>query len=216
MVVAWMFAILLGTAWLVLSPFCIWWIFGRGLPRSRRLIAILILGGLEAATLTMAVNERRQSGTAMPMPVAPAPSHASLVPPRVAPAVPRVAKGCDARLPVPERVRLSRGAGGVSGLAIYWKASSGECAAATLTLRRKGRMIRLWVREGDPRGRHRRTVTLPVHVAGHTASLDTRISPPLPGHGRYVAVDGRSGRAIPEKTVPEKTVREKSVTATAG
>jgi hypothetical protein len=190
-----MFALLLGVAWLVLSPLCVWWIFGRGLPGYRRLIAIVILGGLEVGTIMLAASEHSSRAPRMSAEPAPAPAIRASIPSAA------VARDCGTRLPVPQRVRLARGAGGVSAILVYWKAAPGECPEAAVALHRSGRRLRLWVHEGVLRARRRGTVTVPVHVDHNEASLDLRLRPPLPGRARYIAVDGRSGRAIPARTI---------------
>ncbi len=188
-----MFAFLLGLSWLVLTPVCIWRLFGREQSRLARVTGVLTLAALEAATLTVGWMEQPPPDLPGRAPVAAAP----------APATSPRSPACATRTPAPESVRLSRRRHqGVRGLTIYWTASPQQCETATVTFQRAGRRVRIWLDEGaaggdDVQGRESRT--LPVRVSEGRAALDLALMPPLRPGPRYVAVDGRTGHRIPER-----------------
>lgn len=174
-------AVALGVAWMVGAPCCL--VLMMRPSTSVRVACVMTLVLLEAATIART-------------PVA-APELARHV---AAPPGAGVA-ACAERTPVPARVRQVRAAGLVRSLAIFWKAAPGECATATVAMRRDGRRLMLWVQEGSgtPQAAfqaghgHRE---LPVHVHGGTASVRLPLAPPLPARHRYLPVDGRTGRVI--------------------
>ncbi|GAA2885664.1 hypothetical protein GCM10010517_49330 [Streptosporangium fragile] len=112
------------------------------------------------------------------------------------------AASCPARLPAPERLRLARHQGTLRGVTLFWTARADECDTATVVLRHRNRTIKVWMREGGAQERSgaadRRSgvVTGPVSVTGGVASVQVRLTAPLPGAGALRAVDGRTGRPI--------------------
>ncbi|WP_157530011.1 hypothetical protein [Microtetraspora niveoalba] len=204
-----MFAFLLGLSWLVLTPICIWRLFGREQSRPARVSGVVTLAMLEAATLTVAWAEQPPHDTDGRS-VAGASAHVAAHAPTPSTSTPSAAPSpaCPTRTPAPESVQPARRSrDGVRGLTIYWTAAPQQCRTATVTFRRTGRKVRIWLDEGavhgaDVQGRESRT--LPVRVAEGRAALDLTLMPPLRPGARYVAVDGRTGDRIPEKRRPNK------------
>ncbi|WP_433349947.1 hypothetical protein ACQP25_38565 [Microtetraspora malaysiensis] len=198
-----MFAFLLGLSWLVLTPICIWRLFGRDQTKIARLTGVLTLATLEAATLAVAwtdqpAHEMARHGLAGEYGdvVAHTPTPSASPSPSPSPA-------CATRTPAPEFVRPERrGHEGVRSMTIYWTAAPQQCGTATVTFRRAGRQVRIWLDEGPARSddiQGRQARTLPVHVAEGRATLDLTLMPPLRPGIRLLAVDGRNGHRIPEK-----------------
>ncbi|GLX01254.1 hypothetical protein Misp02_53400 [Microtetraspora sp. NBRC 16547] len=208
-----MFAFLLGLSWLVLTPICIWRLFGREQSRLARATGVLTLAALEATTLAVGWAEQPPSDRPATAPAMAASSGPHSRPSSAPSSVPSSGPGttptpapsptCATRTPAPESVRLThRPHQGVQGMTIYWTATSEQCGTATVTYRRAGRQVRIWLDEGaagrdEIEGRESRT--LPVHVAEGRATLDLTLMPPLRPGPRYVAVDGRTGHRIPER-----------------
>ncbi|MFF4774873.1 hypothetical protein [Microtetraspora fusca] len=194
-----MFAFLLGLSWLVLTPICIWRLFGRDQTRLARLTGVLTLATLEAATLAVAWTDQpphEMSARGM------AGESGSVVAHTPTPSA-SASPACAARTPAPEFVRPARRSHeGVRSMTIYWTAAPQQCGTATVTFRRTGRQVRIWLDEGPARGddvQGRQSRTLPVHVAEGRAALDLTLMPPLRPGVRLLAVDGRTGDRIPER-----------------
>ncbi|MEW9533050.1 hypothetical protein [Microbispora sp. NPDC049125] len=217
-----MFAFLLGLTWLVLTPVCVWLLFGRGNAGTRRATGALTLAALQICTIvvgltgeaaapegtreTAAAEAARETMAGHGAPAAPAAlppgavaGQSALPPGAVAGQAAPGAPGCASRIPMPESVRLSRHGGLVDGVTVSWPAASGECGTATIALHHSGRRLRIWLQEGAPHRHHEGTQDVPVSVARGRASLDLRLTPPLRHHRRYVAVNGHTGHHIPVK-----------------
>ncbi|MBP2705240.1 hypothetical protein JOL79_15595 [Microbispora sp. RL4-1S] len=211
-----MLAIMLGLSWLVLTPVCVWLLFGPHRSRPLRGLAVFVLTSLQATTMVLGFAEQaprpapsvlaRSGAATTPETVAGAGGSAG---PDAAPAAPLspqdatdAASGCASRVPVPEAVRLSLRGRILTGVTVYWPAAVGECDVAAVALRHAGGRLRLWVHEGTP-GHHRKGArTLPVRVTGDTASLDVRLTRPIRHHAHLVAVNGHTGRVIRQKPRP--------------
>ncbi|MEU7739527.1 hypothetical protein [Nonomuraea sp. NPDC049158] len=165
----------LGLAWLLLAPLSLW-VLVRG-RNGARVGAVVTLALLEAATVAMTAEERDAAVVAHDAP----PSVFSMA--------------CAARTPMPQTARLS---GARDDLTLSWPASPDECATAQVTLRPKGRGLRVWVREGPSVGEGKGARTVPVHVVGGAASLRVPLDPPAPA--RLSPVDGHTGHRIPAAT----------------
>ncbi|MEU8272872.1 hypothetical protein ACFYOK_18680 [Microbispora bryophytorum] len=216
-----MFAFSLGLCWLVLTPACVWLLFGRGHRGALRAAGALTLAALQTATIalgfaqpgaeparTVAVRDARAAGPGDRAPVAPgqdgqnvpggpagsAPSPASSPP---------VASGrpaCDQRVTTPDAVRLSFHKRALHGLTVYWPATLQQCDTATVAVHRAGHRLRIWVQEGAEGAegaRQEGTHRVPIRVEGGVASLSLRLSPVTRHHRRYVAIDGHTGDRIP-------------------
>ncbi|MCA2221294.1 hypothetical protein [Nonomuraea aurantiaca] len=162
----------LGLAWLLLAPLSLW-VLVRG-RNGARVGAVVTLALLEAATVAMTAEERDAAVVAHEAP----PSVFSMA--------------CAARTPMPQTARLS---GARDDLTLSWPAAPDECATAQVTLRPKGRGLRVWIREGPSAGEGKGTRTVPVRVVGGAASLRVPLDPPAPA--RLSPVDGRTGHRIP-------------------
>ncbi|MEU8142816.1 hypothetical protein [Nonomuraea sp. NPDC048901] len=165
----------LGLAWLLLAPLSLW-VLVRG-RNGARVGAVVTLALLEAATVAMTAEEREAAVVAHEAP----PSVFSMA--------------CAARTPMPQTARLS---GARDDLTLSWPAAPDECATAQVTLRPKGRGLRVWIREGPTVGEGKEARTVPVHVVGGAASLRVPLDPPAPA--RLSPVDGRTGHRIPAAT----------------
>ncbi|GAA3444745.1 hypothetical protein Pve01_76850 [Planomonospora venezuelensis] len=172
--------LLLGVLWLLAAPVCVWLLVrGRGRGPAR-LGGLLVLAGLEAATFWLVPETGSPAPLSRPVSAAP--------PEPAAPA-------CSARPPVPEQVRPTRKKHGLRAVTLSWTAAADECGTATVVLQRRNHRIRVWLHEGTgpaPAGAR----TVPVTVAGGTASAELRFDPPLPGRSELTAVDGRTGRPV--------------------
>ncbi|NUR82918.1 MAG: hypothetical protein HOY71_02390 [Nonomuraea sp.] len=167
-----MLAISLGVAWLLLGPLALWVLF-RGRPGAKA-GAVVTLALLEGATVAMN-RELPDPGPAVV---------AHDVPPAA------VRPSCDERTPVPQWAKPGK------HLVLSWTAAPRECDTAKVIARPDGRKLLVWVHEGPLRGEHKGVRTLPVRVKDGVAALTV----PVPGGGRYVPVDGRSGKKIPARS----------------
>ncbi|MEV6153933.1 hypothetical protein AB0L53_26655 [Nonomuraea sp. NPDC052129] len=165
----------LGLAWLLLAPLSLW-VLVRG-RNGARVGAVVTLALLEVATVAMTAEEREAAVVAHEAP----PSVFSMA--------------CAARTPMPQTARLS---GARDDLTLSWPAAPDECATAQVTLRPKGRGLRVWIREGPTVGEGKGARTVPVHVVGGAASLRVPLDPPA--SARLSPVDGRTGHRIPAST----------------
>ncbi|MFI6881698.1 hypothetical protein [Streptosporangium canum] len=176
--------LVLGVSWLILAPLCLWLLLrGNG---ATRLGSVVALAGLEAATIWV-------NGTAR---VAPVPVARTPVVSAPAVAAAGSTTSCTSRLPAPERALLDRRQGALRAVTLFWTAAARECDHATVVLRRERRGVKVWLHEGPMRHRPADARTLPVSVAGGTASVQVPVAPPLPGKGGFGAIDGRTGRPI--------------------
>ncbi len=200
-----MFAFLLGLTWLVLTPVCVWLLFGRGHRGLLRVTGALTLAALQAATMVVGLTQRaartpaqtvavRAPHTDAGRPAGVRPSTDAVAPPSP---VPTGSPACDPRIPEPEAVRLSFRGRALHGLTVYWPASPAQCDTATVAVHQAGHRLRIWVQEGaearHPEGAH----NVPVRVEQGTASLSLRLSPVTRQHRRYVAINGQTGDKIP-------------------
>ncbi|MEZ0073989.1 hypothetical protein [Planotetraspora sp. GP83] len=223
-----MFVFLLGLSWLVLTPVCVWLLFGRAHHGMLRTTAALTLAALQAATLVVGFGEEPLG------PIAPASvlarhadadhgGYGKLFGPG-RPAGPATGSGaadpgssqpdeqagrsdgasprCAVRALAPQAVRLSRHATGLDDVTVYWAAATHECGTATVALHHSGRRLRIWLREGTVKAHRHGTRTLPVRVADGLASLDLHLNRPLRPRAHYVAVDARTGHRIPQRPHP--------------
>lgn len=214
-----MFAFLLGLTWLVLTPVCIWLLFGRGHRGVLRVTGALTLAALQAVTMivgfgqesarvpaqTVAVRDPR-AGADQPAgdQAAQPPRAAAAATPSPAPAptpTPTPTQGgppsCDSRVPNPEAVRLSFHGRALHGLTVYWPASSAQCDVATVAVHQAGRRLRIWLQEGAKARQHEGAHNVPVRVEQGMASLSLRLSTVTRRHRRYVAINGHTGDKIP-------------------
>ncbi|MBG0812984.1 hypothetical protein [Planomonospora sp. ID82291] len=214
--------LVLGVSWLLLAPVCLWLLL-RGRARAR-VIAVLALTALEAATVWLDSGIPPQAPAARPSALRPAApevsrpssaspaSPASSVPPRpsatasprpMAPAPTRPGNviahpaACSASPLAPEEARLITRRGALRAVALSWTATADGCDTATVVVRRRGGTLRVWLHGGaEVPDRPAGARTLPVRVTGGTASMQVRLVPPLPGGPDLTAVDGRTGRPI--------------------
>ncbi|WP_157555503.1 hypothetical protein [Herbidospora yilanensis] len=163
----------------MLTPVCVWLLFGIGQPLRNRLGAVATILALEGATILIATTGHSPA----PPPVA------AVMPPRPVPSPTETP--CPVRLPHPDEVRLSR-----THVTILWPAVVGECDTAAVVLGEKGNRLRVWVHEGALVGNHRASV-VPVNIDGRTAFVD--VARRLARH-HWIAVDGRNGKRIPTIT----------------
>ncbi|GAT65469.1 hypothetical protein PS9374_01102 [Planomonospora sphaerica] len=127
--------------------------------------------------------------TTSPRPMAPAPTRSETVIAHPAP--------CSASPLVPEEARLITRGGALRAVALSWTAAADGCDTATVVVRRRGGTLQVWLHGGTAVPDHPAGArTLPVNVAGGTASTRVRLVPPLPGGTDLTAVDGRTGRPI--------------------
>ncbi|MBE3013367.1 hypothetical protein IL992_29925 [Microbispora sp. NEAU-D428] len=210
-----MFAFLLGLSWLVLTPVCIWLLFGRGHRGVLRATGALTLAALQ--TLTMIVGFTQRSARVPAQTVAvrdpragadgPAGAQAVRAPGVAASATPSAAPSpapapggppaCDSRVPNPEAVRLSFHGRALHGLTVYWPASPAQCDTATVAVHQAGHRLRIWLREGAEARQHEGARNVPVRVEQGMASLSLRLAPATRHHRRYVAINGHTGDKIP-------------------
>ncbi|MBB2743196.1 UNVERIFIED_ORG: hypothetical protein FHR35_003018 [Microbispora rosea subsp. rosea] len=210
-----MFAFLLGLTWLVLTPVCIWLLFGRGHRGVLRVTGALTLAALQA--VTMVVGFGQESARVPAQTVAardpradadrPAGDQAAQPPRVAAAATPSPAPtqapaqggppSCDSRVPNPQAVRLSFHGRALHGLTVYWPASPAQCDTATVAVHQAGHRLRIWVREGVEARQHEGAHNVPVRVEQGMASLSLRLSPATRHHRRYVAINGHTGDKIP-------------------
>ncbi|MEV4295488.1 hypothetical protein [Microbispora rosea] len=204
-----MFAFLLGLSWLVLTPVCIWLLFGRGHRGVLRATGALTLAALQTVTMTVgfvqeparvpaqtvAVRDPRADAS-RPADVRPVqtPGVAAAATPSPAPAG---SPACDSRVPDPEAVRLSFHGRALHGLTVYWPASSAQCDVATVAVHQAGRRLRIWLQEGAKARQHEGEHNVPVRVEQGMASLSLRLSTVTRRHRRYVAINGHTGDKIP-------------------
>ncbi|GAA4563517.1 hypothetical protein [Planotetraspora kaengkrachanensis] len=195
-----MFAFVLGLSWLILTPVCVWLLFGRGHRGPARAAAALTLAGLQGGTLLMGfLEEPPPSLVTVPLArPAGSPSHAVSRDSAATPRPSHSAGSCPVRALAPESVRLTRSGTDVDGMTVYWDAAPHECGTASVALRPVGRRLRIWLEEGAA-DHHKGARTLPVTVADGQASLDLPLSPPLRLRTHYVAIDARTGHRIPLK-----------------
>ncbi|MEV1200937.1 hypothetical protein [Microbispora rosea] len=204
-----MFAFLLGLSWLVLTPVCIWLLFGRGHRGALRATGALTLAALQTVSMTVgfaqeparvpaqtvAVRDPRADAS-RPADVAP------VRPPGVAAAAtpspaPEGSPACDSRVPDPEAVRLSFHGRALHGLTVYWPASSAQCDVATVAVHQAGHRLRIWLQEGAKARQHEGAHNVPVRVEQGMASLSLRLRTVTRRHRRYVAINGHTGDKIP-------------------
>ncbi|TQS28757.1 hypothetical protein [Microbispora sp. KK1-11] len=212
-----MFAFLLGLTWLVLTPVCIWLLFGRGHRGVLRVTGALTLAALQAVTMvvgfgqesarvpaqTVAARDPRAGAdrTAGVQAAQPPRAAATATPSPVPSPAQSQAQGgpasCDSRVPTPEAVRLSFHGRALHGLTVYWPASPAQCDTATVAVHQAGHRLRIWVREGAEARRHEGAHNVPVRVEQGMASLSLRLAPATRHHRRYVAINGHTGDKIP-------------------
>ncbi|WP_432931095.1 hypothetical protein ACQPZZ_10340 [Microbispora sp. CA-135349] len=206
-----MFAFLLGLSWLVLTPVCVWLLFGRGHRGAVRLTGALTLAALQTLTMVVGFTEAParipaqtiaardpHAGAGRPTGVQ-TPRAAAAMTPSPAPRQPQAQGGppaCDSRIPNPEAVRLSFQGRALHGLTVYWPASSAQCDTATVAVHQAGHRLRIWVQEGAD-GHREGARNVPVRVEQGLASLSLRLSPVARRHRRFVAIDGHTGDKIP-------------------
>lgn len=197
-----MFAFLFGLAWLILTPVCVWLLFGRDHRAALRTAAVVVLGALQAGTLAVGFASRSPGASTAGSSRSPA------APATPGGAVAQDAEPCSGRVLTPEAVRL-RDSGAALNVTVFWKADASRCETAAVTLRPSGRRIGILLREGAPtrsgasargdaaaRGREE-THTAPIRVAHGMASTRLRLTPRRHSHRRYVAVDISTGEQIP-------------------
>ncbi|MEN3536209.1 hypothetical protein AAH991_13920 [Microbispora sp. ZYX-F-249] len=204
-----MFAFLLGLTWLVLTPVCVWLLFGRGHRSLLRVTGALTLAALQAATMVVGFNQEAartpartvavrapHSDAGRPADVRPSTGAAAAPSP-----VPTGSPACESRVLNPAAVRLSFQGRALHGLTVYWPASPAQCDTATVAVHQAGHRLRIWVQEGAsvPRAGHHEGAAhnVPVRVEQGTASLSLRLSPVTRHHRRYVAINGQTGDKIP-------------------
>lgn len=214
-----MFAFLLGLTWLVLTPVCVWLLFGRGHRGALRVTGALTLAALQTVTMIMGFTQRSARVPAQTVAVrdpragadGPAGAQAVQAPrvaasatpspaPSAAPAQSQAQGGppaCDSRVPNPEAVRLSFHGRALHGLTVYWPASAAQCDTATVAVHQAGHRLRIWLREGAEARQHEGARNVPVRVEQGMASLSLRLSPATRHHRRYVAINGHTGDKIP-------------------
>lgn len=202
-----MFAFLFGLAWLILTPVCVWLLFGRGHKAALRAAAVAVLSALQVGTLAVGFANRSATSTAGP----PAARSQPAAAPALGNAAAQGAGPCQDRTLTPEAVRLRR-SGAALNITVFWKAGTSRCDTATVTLRPSGRRIGILLREGPPThpetagegaagrntasGGREETHTAPTRVAHGMASLRLRFTPRQHNHKRYVAVDINTGDRI--------------------
>ncbi|MEU7887342.1 hypothetical protein AB0B54_17715 [Microbispora bryophytorum] len=222
-----MFAFSLGLCWLVLTPACVWLLFGRGHRGALRAAGALTLAALQTATIalgfaqpgaeparTVAVRDTRAAAPGDRAPAAPGQDGqngqdgqdtpggpAGTAPsPASSPSVASGRPACDQRVTTPDAVRLSFHKRALHGLTVYWPATMQQCDTATVAVHRAGHRLRIWVQEGAEGAegaRQEGTHRVPIRVEGGVASLSLRLSPVTRHHHRYVAIDGHTGDRIP-------------------
>jgi len=200
-----MLVLLLALGWLVLTPICVWLIFGRDASGPRRAMGALTLAALQAGTLVIGFHSRTP-----PEPPAPvvagrtgAPGPATAARATAAPTGTGAPPVCTPRTPTPEMVRMNR-RGGSLNLFVFWRAAERQCPTATVALKGTGRVLRVWLRESAPgereaappvRGAEVRSV--PVRLVDGLASLNLRITPELRRKSVRVTVNGGPGYRMP-------------------
>ncbi|WP_147944475.1 hypothetical protein [Microbispora sp. CSR-4] len=204
-----MFAFLLGLSWLVLTPVCIWLLFGRGHKGVRRATGALTLAALQAITMTVGFAQEPARVPAQTVAVrdpradasrpadarpTPSPGVAAAATPFPAPGAP---PACDSRVPDPQAVRLSFHGRVLHGLTVFWPASPAQCDTATVAVHQAGRRLRIWVQEGGDARQHEGAHNVPVRVEQGMASLSLRLGSVTRNHRRYVAINGHTGDKIP-------------------
>ncbi|NJP24769.1 hypothetical protein OHB01_20135 [Microbispora hainanensis] len=198
-----MFAFLLGLSWLVLTPVCIWLLFGRGHKGVRRATGALTLAALQAITMTVGFAQEPARVPAQTVAVRDPRAEARPTPSPsvVAAATPSPEPGhspaCDPRVPDPQAVRLSFRGRVLHGLTVFWPASPAQCDTATVAVHQAGRRLRIWVQEGAEARQHEGAHNVPVRVEQGIASLSLRLSSVTRNHRRYVAINGHTGDKIP-------------------
>ncbi len=201
-----MFAFLLGLAWLILTPVCVWLLFSRDRSGAVRAAAVVTLGALQVRTTVIGFADRH------PVTPSAAPASSPAAAPPVAVAAPDGANGsvaasgadappCPARILSPEAVRLRR-SGGSLNVTVFWKAGTPPCEEAAVALRPSGKRLGILLRAGDagehPAGARGEMRTAPVRVTRGVASLQLRFTPRRHQHRRYVAVNVHTGHRIPD------------------
>ncbi|GAB3888648.1 hypothetical protein GCM10027612_29580 [Microbispora bryophytorum subsp. camponoti] len=169
-----MFAFSLGLCWLVLTPACVWLLFGRGHRGALRAAGALTLAALQTATIALGFA---QPGAEPARTVAVRDTRAATSGDR-APAAPRHdgqngQNGQDApdgpAGTTPDAVRLSFHKRALHGLTVYWPATMQQCDTATVAVHRAGHRLRIWVQEGAEGAegaRQEGTHRVPIRVEG--------------------------------------------------
>ena len=195
-----MLVLLLALGWLLLTPICVWLIFGRDASGRRRTVGALTLAAMQAGTLAIGFQSR--TSQAPPAPVVAgrtgASGHGTAAPTGTgAPAV------CTPRTPTPEMVRMNR-RGTSLNLSVFWRAAERQCPTATVALKGTGRVLRVWLRESAPGEREAappvqgaEVRAVPVRLADGLASLNLRITPELRRRSVRVTVNGGPGYRMP-------------------
>ncbi|GIH70572.1 hypothetical protein [Sphaerimonospora thailandensis] len=193
-----MFALLLGLAWLILTPVCVWLLFGRDRSGSVRAAAVVTLGTLQVATMVIGFANRHptSTGPAGQAPIAEAPITGGGA--GGAGVIDGATSSCPPRILSPEAVRLHR-SGEALNVTVFWKAGTSQCDEAAVALHPSGKRLGILLREGGAAGEPLpgETRTAPVHVAQGMASLRLRFTPRRGHHKNYVAVNVHTGRRIP-------------------
>ncbi|WP_169950263.1 hypothetical protein [Microbispora sp. H11081] len=217
-----MFVFSLGLCWLILTPVCVWLLFGRGHRGALRAAGALTLAALQTATIALEFTQRpaaepartvavRNPGTATLGERAPATpgqdaldrrdtpddSAGSAPSPAVSPPVASGRPACEQRVTTPDAVRLSFHGRTLHGLTVYWPAATDQCDTATVAVRQAGHHLRIWVQEGTEGGRQEGAHRVPIRVEAGVASLSLQLSPVARHHRRYIAIDGHTGDRIP-------------------
>ncbi|MGI5160409.1 hypothetical protein [Microbispora sp. CA-102843] len=210
-----MFAFLLGLSWLVLTPVCVWLLFGRGHRGALRATGALTLAALQAITMVVGFTQRSARVPAQTVAVRdpradadrPAGVQAVQTPRGAAAATPSPAPtptptlggppACDSRIPNPEAVRLSFQGRALHGLTVYWPAAPAQCDTATVAVHQAGHRLRIWVHEGAEARQREGAHNVPVRVEQGVASLSLQLAPATRHHRRYVAINGHTGDKIP-------------------
>lgn len=202
-----MFAFLLGLAWLILTPVCVWLLFSRDRSGAVRTAAVVTLGALQAGTMVIGFTDRHPASSS----AAPASSRRASSQASSAAAAPPVTaapgasdagtSSCPARILSPEAVRLRR-SGDALNVTVFWTAGTPPCEQAAVALRPSGKRLGILLRTGDagehPAEDREGMRTAPVRVTGGVASVRLRFTPPRHHRRRYVAVDAHTGHRIPD------------------
>ncbi|MFC0862971.1 hypothetical protein ACFHYQ_11770 [Sphaerimonospora cavernae] len=196
-----MFALLLGLAWLILTPVCVWLLFGRDRSGSVRATAVVTLGTLQVATMVIGFTSRHptSTGPAGRAPIAEAPiAGDGAGGAGDAGVIDQATSSCPPRILSPEAVRLRR-SGGTLNVTVFWKAGTPQCDEAAVALHPSGKRLGILLREGGAAGEPLpgEMRTAPVHVTRGMASLHLRFTPRRGHHRNYVAVNVHTGRRIP-------------------
>ncbi|MBO4273301.1 hypothetical protein, partial [Microbispora triticiradicis] len=155
-----MFAFSLGLCWLVLTPVCVWLLFGRGHRGALRAAGALTLAALQTVTIALGFAQRPEATPARTVAV----RDTGAAEPKERPPVASGGSVCDQRVATPDAVRLSFRGRALHGLTVYWPATTGQCDTATVAVHQAGHRLRIWVREGAEDGGQEGTHRVPIRV----------------------------------------------------